>query len=189
MSRSDIEVLFPEPLVRARVKELGSQINRDYAGQSVVLVTILRGGFVFLSDLMREIELDCSIDFLAISAYESVAGSGGGVRVVKDLEDSIADRHVLIVEDIVDTGLTLNYLVKIMRSRKPASLKICTLLDRPARRIAALDLAYVGFDVSDHFVVGYGLDLKGLYRNLPYIGILDPGDIDWSAEPTTRKKP
>jgi len=185
LSQADIEILFPEPLIAGRVKELATQINHDYASEPVILVTVLRGGFVFLSDLMRQLKIECSIDFLAISPYEA---SSGAVRVVKDLDDPIAGMNVLIVEDIVDTGLTLNYLVKTLMARKPRSLKICTLLDRPARRIAALDLEYVGFEVSDHFVVGYGLDFKGLHRNLPYIGLIDPGDIDWNTEPSTRKR-
>ncbi len=189
MSRAGIEMLFPEPLLAGRVKELAAQINHDYSGEQVILVTVLRGGFVFLADLMRQLEIECSIDFLAISAYASADGAVGAVRVVKDLDDPIADQNVLIVEDIVDTGLTLNYLVKNLMARKPKSLKICTLLDRPTRRIPALELEYVGFDISDHFVVGYGLDFKGLYRNLPYIGLIDPGDIDWTTETSSRKKP
>ena len=175
------DILFPEPLLRARVQELGAQISHEFQGTHLSLVTVLKGGFVFLADLIRELDLDLTVDFMAISKYQDSAGSSGSVGIEKDLDDSITNRHVLLVEDIIDTGLTMNYLLGNLKAREPASISICSLLDRPKRRLADIDIRYVGFDVPDLFVVGYGLDHNGLYRNLPYVGILDPGDIDWSS--------
>ena len=170
---SDIaQVLIPTTKLRARVKALGRKIERDYAGRDLHLVTVMKGGLFFLTDLARAIDRPLSLDTLGISSY--AGQSQGTVRITKDLDDSIQDRNVLIVEDIIDTGLTLAYIRRNLLLRQPASLTICTLLDRPYRRIVDIDVAYVGFTIPDEFVVGYGLDWRGQYRNLPYIGALRP---------------
>lgn len=177
-------VLFTEEQIAARVKEVGEQITRDYrdAGVSVnseedlILVNVLKGAFVFLADLVRHLDLPVVVDFLAISSY----GSGEratGVRIVKDLAESIYRRHVLIVEDIVDTGLTLSYVLRNLRAREPKSIKVCTFLDRKARRIVPLDVDYMCFEVGEEFVVGYGLDHLQKWRNLPYVCLLGEGDL------------
>lgn len=158
--------------LRARVRALGGRISRDYAGREVRLVTVLRGGLFFLADLARAIDRPVTIDCLAISSYRG--GAGGSVRITKDLDDSIRGEHVLLVEDIIDTGLTLSYIGRYLSVREPASLTICTLLDRPYRRIVDVPVAYTGFEAPDEFVVGYGLDWRGRYRNLPYVGVLSP---------------
>lgn len=145
--------------------DLGGRIARDYAGRDLALITVLRGGVPFLADLARSIDLPLSLDFMAVSSY----ASGGSVRITKDLDDPIEGRHVLVVEDIVDTGLTLNYLLGVLRGRNPASLAVATLLDRPARRFVDIPIAYRGLTIPDRFVVGYGLDMGGRYRNLPFI--------------------
>lgn len=169
----DIEtILFTEEEIKGRVKELGNEISQDYAGHDILLINILRGGVVFLSDLMRHIDIPVSLDFMAISSYGPSTESLGVVKLLKDLEESIENRHVLIVEDIIDTGLTLRYLIKNLKNREPASLAVCTLLDKPARRIADTEIIYKGFEVPDVFVVGYGLDFNQKYRNLPFIGVL-----------------
>lgn len=152
-----------------RIEQLGSAITRDYQGKDLVLLTILRGGIIFLADLCRHIDLPLTMDYMAISSY---AGGGSAVRITKDLDDPIEGRHVLIVEDIVDTGLTLHYLMGVLRQRRPATIEVCTLLDKEARRIAELPMAYRGFGIPDKFVVGYGLDLGGRFRNLPFIATL-----------------
>jgi len=152
-----------------KVEELGAAITRDYQGADLVLLTVLRGGLIFLADLCRHIDLPLTMDFMAISSY---SGGGAAVRITKDLDDAIEDRHVLIIEDIIDTGLTLNYLMGVLRQRKPASIEVCTLLDKDARRIADLNIAYRGFRIPDRFVVGYGLDLGGRFRNLPFVATL-----------------
>ena len=152
--------------IQKKVRELGEHITEDYRGENLLLVGILRGAVVFLSDLMRHLELSCEIDFMDVSSYGTGTSSSGVVRILKDLEEDITDRHVLIVEDIIDTGLTLSYLLRILRARKPASLEICTLLSKPSRRQANIDVKYLGFEVPDEFVVGYGIDFAGRYRNL-----------------------
>ena len=152
--------------IQDKVRELGEHITGDYRGEDLLLVGILRGAVVFLSDLMRHLELSCEIDFMDVSSYGTGTSSSGVVRILKDLEEDITDRHVLIVEDIIDTGLTLSYLLRILRARKPASLEICTLLSKPSRRQANIDVKYLGFEVPDEFVVGYGIDFAGRYRNL-----------------------
>ena len=152
--------------IQKKVRELGEHITEDYRGENLLLVGILRGAVVFLSDLMRHLELSCEIDFMDVSSYGTGTSSSGVVRILKDLEEDITDRHVLIVEDIIDTGLTLSYLLRILRARKPASLEICTLLSKPSRRQANIDVKYLGFEVPDEFVVGYGIDYAGRYRNL-----------------------
>ena len=164
------EVLIPENKLRARVRALGRRITKDYADRDLHLITVLRGGLFFLTDLARAIDRPLSLDCLGISSY---AGQRqGSVRITKDLDDSIQGRHVLITEDIIDTGLTLAYIRRNLLVHEPASLEICTLLDRPYRRIVDIRVKYVGFEVPDTFVVGYGLDWRGKYRNLPYIAAL-----------------
>jgi hypoxanthine phosphoribosyltransferase len=165
------EVLVSETEIRDKVIELGRQISKDYEGQDLVLVGLLRGAIVFLSDLMRAIDVPIQLDFIGISSYGDSTESGA-VRLVMDLETDIVGRHVLIVEDIVDTGKTLFYLVENLKARQPASLRVCALLDKPERRQVPIDVDYVGFEIADRFVVGYGLDFAEGYRNLPFVGVL-----------------
>ena len=162
-----VSVLFAREDIRRRTEELGRTITGDYDGRAPVLISVLRGGSVFLADLIREISLPLSIDYMSISRYGAATESMGRVRIVKDLEDDIGGRDVIVVEDIVDTGLTLSYLLSVLESRDPASLAVCALLDRTARRIAPLEIRYRGFECPDVFVVGYGLDLHERYRNVP----------------------
>jgi hypoxanthine phosphoribosyltransferase len=167
------EILISSEEIAARVLELGRSVAEAYQGSDLLLVSVLKGAVVFLSDLMRAIPMPLAIDFLAISGYGG-QGSTGVVRILRDLDQDISGRHVLIVEDIVDTGLTLGYLLRALQARQPASLRVCTLLDRSVRRIVDLPLAFRGFDIPDRFVVGYGLDYHQRYRNLPFIGVLKP---------------
>lgn len=167
-----LEVLLTEHELRTKVDELTGQINRDYEGQELLVVGILRGAFVFMADLVRKLEMPVVIDFVAVSSYGDETASSGVVRFLKDLDETITGRHVLLVEDIIDTGLTLKYLYKHLRARKPASLKVCTLLDKPERRKVELTPDYNGFQIPDHFVVGYGLDCGQRYRNLRDINII-----------------
>lgn len=167
-------VLLSEEQIQAKVRELGRRITSDYAGKEVVLVGILKGAVLFLADLARAIDLPLSLDFMSVSSYGHSTKSSGIVRIIKDLDESIEGKHVIIVEDIVDTGLTLNYLKETLAGRDPASLKICALLDKEARRKVAVTVDYVGFAIPDEFVVGYGLDFAGKYRNCPEIFILKP---------------
>jgi hypoxanthine phosphoribosyltransferase len=166
------EILFTEEQIRSRVQDLAQQITSDYKDRSLVLVSILRGSVFFATDLARLIDLPLSLDFLSISSYGE--DSEGVVRITKDLEENIAGKDVLIIEDIVDTGFTLKYLMRTLGGRNPKSLEVCTLLDRRARRIIEIELKYIGFEIPDKFVVGYGLDYRQKYRNLPYIGIVKP---------------
>jgi hypoxanthine phosphoribosyltransferase len=167
---SDVaRVLFTARDIRHRVRQLGREITRDYAGRSPILISILKGGAVFLADLVRGIDLPLRVDFMSISPYEGEGERTGVVRIVKDLDEDIGDQDVLICEDIIDTGLTLTYLMSTLRRRGPRSVELCTLLDKSARRIVPLDIRYVGFDCPDRFVVGYGLDHQEKYRNLPNI--------------------
>jgi len=168
------KVILTEEQIAKRVKELGEMITKDYKGKNLFVIGILRGASVFMSDLIREIKLPLEIDFMAVSSYGVSTKSSGVVRIAKDLDSTIGDKDVLIVEDIVDTGLTLKYIVENLQSRKPASVKICTLLDKPSRRVTDVEVAYNGFDIPDEFVVGFGLDYGEMYRNLPYIGVLKP---------------
>ena len=165
------QILYDEAEIASVVEELGQRINEAYAGTEPLLITVLRGGMIFIADLMRQIDLPVSTDFMAISSY-GPESSSGVVQVVKDLDELIIERDVILVEDIIDTGLTLNYLTQIIMAKKPQSLKVCALLDKSVRRIADVPIAYKGFDLPDVFIVGYGLDYHQLYRNLPYIGIL-----------------
>jgi len=169
-----LEVLLDESIIAKRVRELGRRISEDYADKHVVCVGILKGAFMFLSDLMRSLDCDASLDFMAVSSYGWSTKSSGVVRIVKDLDESIEGKHVLIVEDVVDTGLTLNYLVEVLKARNPASLKVCALLDKPSRRKVSVSCDYVGFTIPDAFVVGYGLDFAERYRQLPFICVLKP---------------
>ena len=175
MMLEDIDrVLLTEDEIQQRVAELGEQLSQDYAGKDLVIVCILKGALHFMADLTRKISIPLDMDFMAISSYGASTKSSGEVRILQDLDAAIANRHVLIVEDIVDSGLTLKYLVDNLSSRRPASLKIATLLDKPARRVVPISPDYNGFLIPDEFVVGYGLDYAEKYRNLPFIGILKP---------------
>ena len=167
-------VLVASEDIQAKVRELGERITRDYREEKLLLVGILRGAVVFLSDLMRHLELPCEIDFMDISSYGTGTQTSGVVRILKDLEEDITGRHVLIIEDIIDTGLTLSYLRRMLLQRGPASLEICALLSKPSRRQVDLSVKYLGFEVPDEFVVGYGIDFAGAYRNLPDIHALEP---------------
>jgi hypoxanthine phosphoribosyltransferase len=168
------EVLIPSSDIQEKVTEIGERITEDYKGKRLLLVGVLRGAVIVLGDLMRKIDLPCEIDFMDISSYGTGTSSSGVVRILKDLEEDITDRHVLVVEDIIDTGLTLSYLLRSLQARSPASLEIFALLSKPSRRRVELDVKYLGFEVPDEFVVGYGLDFAGAYRNLPDICVLKP---------------
>ena len=175
MLEKDIqEILFSEEQLAQRVKEIAGEINRDYVGQEIMLVSVLRGSFVFMADLCRRIDLPCTVDFMAVSSYGGGTSSSGQVQITKDLSEDISDRHIIVVEDILDSGNTLSYLLQILQARHPASMKLCTLLDKPDRRIKPVHVDYSGFSIPDEFVVGYGLDFAEKYRNLPYIGVLKP---------------
>ena len=165
------EVIFSQEAIHERVVEMGQQISADYVGRELLLVGVLNGVMLFMADLLRAITLPVHVDFMAISHYRS--GAGGGVRITKDLDAPIAGKHVLFVEDVIDTGLTINYFQRTLSTRHPASLDVCCLFDRPYRRLIDIPVAYRGFELPDRFVVGYGLDAKGLYRNLPYVGVLE----------------
>lgn len=172
---SGLKTMLSEQQIQQRIKELGAAISRDYAGRPLHLVCILKGASVFLADLLRTLELDVSIDFIAVSSYKKGSTSTGEVQLTKDLDFPLEGRDVLIVEDIVDTGLTLNYLYHLLLSRGPCSLKICTLLDKPSRRIQPVDVHYIGFEIPDAFVVGYGLDYGERYRQLPDVCVVETG--------------
>jgi hypoxanthine phosphoribosyltransferase len=170
------EILISPEQLQARVAELGWQIAADYAGKDLLLVCILKGGVMFLTDLMRQINAPHAIDFMAVTSYGAGSReSTGAVRILMDLETDIVGRNVLLVEDIIDSGQTLNYITRVLRARGPASLRICTLLDKAERRQVNVSLDYVGFTIPDKFVFGYGLDLDEVYRNLPFIGVVKPG--------------
>ena len=169
------EVLITEDQIRAKVRELGRLLSRDYADTEVTLVSVLKGSLPFMADLMRAIEVPVQIDLMEVSSYGGTSTETSGlVRILKDLSSSISGRDVLIVEDIIDTGLTLNYLMRYLRGKNPRSLRICALLDKPARRLVEIPIDYLGFTIPDQFVVGYGLDYGEFYRNLPFIGVLRP---------------
>jgi len=167
------EIVVPEDALRERVVELGRQISADYAGRDLVLVGVLKGAVMFIADLMRELTVPAEVDFMAVASYGSSTDSSGVVRILKDLDASIEDRNVLIVEDIIDSGLTLNYLLKNLRARAPKTLEVCALLDKPDRRRVDLEIRYKGFEIPDRFVVGYGLDHAQHHRNLRYVAVLE----------------
>lgn len=171
----DVEkILYTEEELRRRVKELGAQITADYAGKDVVLASVLRGSYIFMADLTRAVDLPMTVDFMVVSSYGAGTYSSGQVEIKKDLSDSIEGKDLIIVEDILDSGNTLYYLMEVLKARRPASIKICTLMDKPERRIKPIVADYTGFTIPDAFVVGYGLDYDEKYRNLPYVGILKP---------------
>ena len=175
MLEQDIqEILFSEEQLKTRVAEIAREIERDYQGKEVMLISVLRGSFIFLADLCRAIDLPCTLDFMSVSSYGSGTTSSGQVQITKDLSEDITGRHIIVVEDILDSGNTLSYLLKILEHRHPASIRLCTLLDKPDRRVKPVEVHYSGFTIPDAFVVGYGLDYAEKYRNLPYIGILKP---------------
>ena len=175
MTADVAEILLTEDQIQTRIAELGAQVTLDYAGRQLTLVSVLKGSLPFMADLMRSIELPLRIDLMEVSSYGgATTESSGLVRILKDLSTSIEDEDVLIVEDIIDTGLTLNYLLRYLRGKKPRSLRICTLLDKPARRLVEIPVDYTGFTIPDQFVVGYGLDYGELYRNLRFVGVLRP---------------
>ncbi|MCM1112709.1 MAG: hypoxanthine phosphoribosyltransferase [Muribaculum sp.] len=168
-----VRVLLSENEVDARIQAIGDQISKDYAGKRVHLICVLKGGSFFLCELAKRITVPVSLDFMSVSSYGKDTKSSGIVKIVKDLDESIKDKHVIVVEDIVDSGRTLSYLMEMLSDRGPASLRLCTLLDKPDRRVVNVDVDYTGFEIPDQFVVGYGLDYAQRYRNLPYIGIVE----------------
>lgn len=175
LDRDIDHILVTEEQLKAKVNELGAQITRDYAGRDLLLVSILKGSVVFMADLMRAIQMPCGIDFMVVSSYGGAnTTSTGLVKIVKDLDQDLSGKDLLIVEDILDTGITLSHLVPMLKLRNPASVRLCTILSKPSRRKADIEPDYLGFEVPDEFVVGYGLDYDEKYRNLPYVGVLKP---------------
>ncbi len=173
--RDDIEsILLTEEQLQKRIREMGQEISRDYADRNPIFIGVLKGCFMFMADLVRNVDVPCSIDFMAVSSYGNSTTTTGAVKITKDLREDIEGRDVVIVEDILDSGVTLHYLTGFLQNRRPASITIATLLDKPARRKAEVYARYAGFEVPDAFVVGYGLDYAEKYRNLPYLGILKP---------------
>ncbi len=166
------EILIDEPTLQTRIAELGEEISNDYAGKDLLLVGVLKGAVFFMADLMRTLTVPCEVDFMAISSYGDETDSSGVVRILKDLDIPLQDRHVLVVEDIIDSGLTLSYLMRNLRARQPASLEVCALLTKPGRREIDVPVRYVGFEIPNRFVIGYGLDFAERYRNLRYVGVL-----------------
>ena len=167
-----ISILLSEEEVDKRINEIGKQITRDYEGKNIQLICVLKGGVFFMCELAKRIEVPVSMDFMAISSYGADTKSSGVIKIVKDLDESITGKDVLVVEDIVDSGRTLSYLLEMLKDRKPNSLRLCTLLDKPDRRVIDVEVDYTGFQIPDEFVVGYGLDYAQKYRNLPYIGVV-----------------
>jgi len=167
------EVLIDEETLAARVAELGAEVSADYHGRDLLLIGVLKGAVFFMADLMRHLTVPCEVDFMAISSYGDATDSSGIVRILKDLDINIEGRDVLVVEDIIDSGLTLSYLIRNLESREPSSLEVCALLTKPSRREIDVPVRYVGFEIPNKFVVGYGLDFAERYRNLPYVGVLD----------------
>ena len=172
LSAAVSEILIDEETLRGRIADLGAAIGEDYRGQDLLLIGVLKGAIFFMADLMREIEIPCEVDFMAISSYGAGIDSSGVVRILKDLDVSIEGRNVLVVEDIIDSGLTLSYLLRNLEAREPASLEVCALLTKPERRENDVTCRYVGFEIPNRFVIGYGLDFAERYRNLPYVGVL-----------------
>lgn len=173
MEKHHINVLIPEEEVDNKIKELGEQISKDYEGKEIHLVCVLRGGSFFMCELAKRITVPVSLDFMSVASYGNDTKSSGAVRIVKDLDDSLEGKDVLVVEDIIDSGRTLSYLLELLKDRKPNSLKLCTLLDKADRRVVDVNIDYTAFQVPDEFVVGYGLDYAQKYRNLPYIGVVE----------------
>ncbi len=173
MEKHHIESMIPEEVLDKRIREMGAQISRDYAGKSVHLICILKGSVYFTCELAKRITVPVTMDFMRCSSYGADTKSSGVVKLEKDLDESVTGQNVIIIEDIIDSGRTLSYLRNLLSQRKPASLKICTLLDKPERRVVDVDVEYVGFQIEDKFVVGYGLDYDQRYRNLPYIGVVE----------------
>jgi hypoxanthine phosphoribosyltransferase len=167
-------ILLTETAIRQRIGELGAQIGNDYAGLNPLLIGVLKGVIFFMSDLLRSISIPVTVDFMAISRYDPEQKTKGPVRMIKDLDEAVEGRHLIFVEDIIDTGLTLNYLLRILKARSPASLEVCTLFNKPEHRLVDVRLKYKGFDLPDRFVVGYGLDYQGAYRHLPFLAELRP---------------
>jgi hypoxanthine phosphoribosyltransferase len=174
LERAVTEVLIDEQRLRGRVAELGEEVSADYQGRDLLLVGVLKGAVFFMADLMRQLTVPCEIDFMAISSYGASTDSSGVVRILKDLDINIEGRHVLVVEDIIDSGLTLSYLIRNLEAREPATLEVCALMTKPERREIDVPVRYVGFEIPNRFVIGYGLDFAERYRNLPYVGVLDP---------------
>ena len=174
MKNDILRVLYSEEELAAKVKELGAQISKDFEGKNLILVSVLKGSVVFMADLMRAVTIPAEIDFMCVSSYGASAKSSGVVRIIKDLDNDLSGKDILLVEDILDSGVTLNYLKDMLMHRNPKSIHICTLFDKPARRKANIFADYSGFEVPDEFIVGYGLDYAEKYRNLPYIGVLKP---------------
>ena len=170
------QILVPAEELQRRIRELGGEISRDYEDRDLIMIGVLKGAVLFLADLMRELTVPCEIDFMAVSSYGSQTDSSGVVRILKDLDSSIEDRHVLIVEDIIDSGLTLQYLLRNLRARNPASVEVCALLTKPDRRRVELPIRYVGFEIPNRYVVGYGLDYGQRYRNLSCVAVLNDGN-------------
>ena len=168
-----IEVLLTEEEIDRRIQEIGDQISRDYAGRQVHMVCVLKGGSFFMCELAKRVTVPVSIDFMSVSSYGGDTKSSGVVRIVKDLDEPLKDKHVIVIEDIVDSGRTLSYLLDMLRSRGAADVRLCTLLDKPDRRVVDVKVDYTGFEIPDEFVVGYGLDYDQRYRNLPYIGVVE----------------
>lgn len=169
-----IRVMIPEEDINVRIREIGEQITRDYEGKEVHLVCVLRGGCFFMCELAKRIDVPVTLDFMSVSSYGMGTQSSGVVKIVKDLDDSVEGRHVIVIEDIVDSGRTLSYLLEMLKERGAQSVKLCTLLDKPSRRAVDVTVDYTGFEIPDEFVVGYGLDYAQKYRNLPYIGVVHP---------------
>jgi hypoxanthine phosphoribosyltransferase len=172
LERGVAEVLIDEDALQARISELGEEVSADYTGRDLLLIGVLKGAVFFMSDLMRRLTVPCEIDFMAISSYGAATDSSGVVRILKDLDINIEGRHVLVVEDIIDSGLTLSYLIRNLEARDPATLEVCALMTKPERREIEVPVRYVGFEIPNRFVVGYGLDFAERYRNLPYVGVL-----------------
>ena len=168
------EILIEQEPLQARIAELGAEISSEYEGRDLLLVGVLKGAVFFMADLMRELSIPCEIDFMAISSYGAATDSSGVVRILKDLDTNIAGRDVLVVEDIIDSGLTLSYLMRSLKARKPESLEVCALLTKPERREIEVPVKFVGFEIPNKFVIGYGLDFAERYRNLPYVAVLHP---------------
>jgi hypoxanthine phosphoribosyltransferase len=181
LERAVTDVLIDENTLQRRIAELGEEISADYAGRDLLLVGVLKGAVFFMADLMRGLTIPCEIDFMAISSYGASTDSSGVVRILKDLDLNIEGRHVLVVEDIIDSGLTLSYLMRNLEAREPATLEICALLTKPERREIEVPVRYVGFEIPNRFVIGYGLDFAERYRNLPYVGVLDPALLEEGA--------